>query len=57
MKKVYDILIKELSESIDLNEGLNLYRAAYVMSYEKGCIDDGYTKREIEQYIKNRNSQ
>ena len=57
MKKVYDILVKELSESIDLNEGLNLYRAAYVMSYEKGCIDDGYTKREIEQYIKNRNSQ
>lgn len=57
MKKVYDILINELDESIDLSEGCNLYRAAYVMSYEKGCIDEGYTKREIEQYITHRNGQ
>lgn len=54
MKKVYDILIKDLKEPIDLNAELNLYRAVYIMSYEKGCVDDGYTKKEIEQYFKNR---
>lgn len=54
MEKVYNILIKGLKYPIDINEGLNFYRLVYIMSYEKGCVDDGYTRREIESYFKNR---
>lgn len=54
MEKVYNILIKGLKYPIDINAGLNFYRLVYIMSYEKGCVDDGYTRREIESYFKNR---
>ena len=55
MKQIYDILVKDINPNLNLDIDLNLFKACYIMSYEKGCVDEGYTKKEIKEYLTNRN--
>lgn len=56
IKKVYKVLIKDINKNLDLTNDLNFYRACYIMSYEKGFKEEGYTRKEVEQYMNSRNN-
>ena len=53
MEKVYNVLVKDFNPNLDIEEDLNLYHAVSIM-YEKGCVDEGFTKKDIEKFLEDR---
>ena len=53
-KKVYDILVEGVTCSFDFDSDLDLIKASYIMSFEKGFVDEDYSIKDIKEYFNNK---
>ncbi len=52
LKKIYENLIKDFNNDMDLSEGDNKYKIAFIMSYENQNEDNSYSQASMEEYLK-----
>ncbi len=52
IERIYKILTKDFNPDIDLDSNDNLYKVAFMMSYEKYDDDDQFSKSKMKKYLK-----
>lgn len=53
-KIMYNKLVGNIGDMLDLDIDYNLFKVCYIMCYEKGFNTEGFTRKEIEKYIKDK---